>query len=356
MNTRSSSHKKPRSAVALAALGVEIPADAPTEFRLIPAGEFKSSDGSGRPVECGAWQMTDEDGTRLVAEMSARGSARVIDYEHATLLSKKTGTPAPAAGWFNRLEWRPGDGLWIIGADWTALAAQQISDKQYRYISPVFSYDADTGRVQKLLHAALTNDPGLDGLTDLAALSALADELFSPSLNPQEKVMELLKKLLAALGLQESATEDEALSAVAALKTHVATLSAQAAQPDPAKFAPIATLTALQGENATLQTQLVALQAEVDGGKLEQVIADGKAAGKITPATEPWARDLGKANLASLTAFIASAPVVVKPGETQTGGKTGVTGTAALSATDLAACQAFGLAPADYTKTLTEGA
>jgi hypothetical protein len=33
---------------------------------------------------------------------------------------------------------------------------------------------------------------------------------------------DLLKKLLAALGLQETATEAEALAAVAALKTNVA--------------------------------------------------------------------------------------------------------------------------------------
>lgn len=310
--------KTSRISLAIAALGVELAATAPNDFRLIPAGSFKSSDGSGRPIECGAWLMSDEDGARLVAEMSARGSARVIDYEHATLHAKKTGASAPAAGWFKQLEWRPGDGLWVIGADWTALAAEQIQGKQYRYISPVFSYDKKTGRVEKLLHAALTNDPGLDGLTDLAALAA---EFFLTP-NPQENSMnEMLKKLLAALGLAETATEAEALTAVSSLKSDVVALSAQAAAPDPAKFVPVAALTALQGEHVETQTKLAALTAEVEGGKLDKIVADGLACGKLTPATKDWAINLGKKDVAQLTAFIAAAPVVVALGATQTDGK-----------------------------------
>lgn len=309
--------KRSTVALAVAALGVELgTGSVPADVRLIPAGEFRSWD--GRPTECAHWMCTDEDGLRLVAEASARTSARVIDYEHATLHAKQTGGKAPAAGWFKALEWRPGDGLWAIGIDWTALAAQEIAAKEYRFISPVFSYDAKTGRVDRILHAALTNDPGLDGLTDLAALAA---QMLLPPINPQENSMnELLKKLLAALGLQESATDAEALSAVASLQTNVAALSARVDKPDPAMFVPVATLSALQGENAGLQGKLAALAAEVDGGKLEKIVVDGLAAGKLTPATEPWARDLGKKDIAALSAFIAAAPVVVALGTTQTGG------------------------------------
>lgn len=132
---------------------------------------------------------------------------------------------------------------------------------------------------------------------------------------------EMLKKLLAALSLQETATEAEALAAVAALKTNVATLTAQIDTPDPTKFAPMATLTALQGENAGLQTKVAALQAELDGGKLDRLISDAKAAGKITPATEPMMREIGKKDFAALSALIDASTPVVKPGETQTGGK-----------------------------------
>lgn len=167
---------------------------------------------------------------------------------------------------------------------------------------------------------------------------------------------EMLKKLLAALSLQETATEAEALSAVAALKTNVASLTAQAAAPDPAKFAPIATLTALQGENAGLQTKLAALQAEVDGGKLDTLINAAKAAGKITPATEPLMREIGKKDYAALSALIDASTPVVTPGRTQSGGQGGGEGTAALSAEQQKICDLLGVAPDAYRQTLSAAA
>lgn len=332
---------KPASlALAIAALGVELAAGAvPADVRLIPAGEFRAWD--GRPTECAAWVCTDEDGARLVAEAEARTSACVIDYEHATLHAKKTGAKAPAAGWYKQLEWRPGDGLWAIGVDWTALAAKDIADWSYRYISPVFSYDPKTGRVQKLFHAALTNDPGLDGLTDLAALAAslLLDQ---PS---EEKPMdELLERLQWLLNLPVGATAEDVIAQLqklmdqlkgdgtaaasfdlsahlAAQAGQIVTLSAMVESPDPAKFVPVATMTALQAENSDLQSRFAALSAEIDGTKLDKLVVDALSAGKLTPATEAWARSLGKKDFAALAALIEVAPVVVKPGSTQTGGE-----------------------------------
>lgn len=337
-----SSQPTQKPSFAIASLGVELAVGsaAPVDFRIIPAGEFRSWD--GRPTECANWICTEEDGRRIVAELLARQSPRVIDYEHNTLRAKQDGTKAVAAGWFKNAEWRA-DGVWLIGVDWTAQAAQEIADKAYRFVSPVFSFDPNSGRVGSLLYAALTNDPGLDGLTDLAALAA--GLLLLPPTNPMENSMpEMLKKLLAALGLQETATEAEALSAVAGLKTNVASLSAQVATPDPSKFVPIATLSALQGEHVALQGQLAALSAEVNGGKLDKVINDGLAAGKLTPATEAWARDLGKKDLAALTAFLAATSVVVTPGTTQTNGQ-GDAGksTVALTAEQKTVAAALGL-------------
>lgn len=167
--------------------------------------------------------------------------------------------------------------------------------------------------------------------------------------------MTLLQRLLASLGLADNTSEDAVVSTVTALKAaageveglnaKVASLTAQVSAPDPARFVPVATLTALQAEHATTKSQLVALQAEVDGGKLNKAIEDGLSAGKLTPATEPWARDLGKKDFAALTAFLSAAPVVVKPGETQSGGKgeAGAGSASTLSAEQLAVCSALGL-------------
>ncbi len=93
----------------------------------------------------------------------------VIDYEHQTIQASKNGQPAPAAGWFKRLEWREGQGLFAVDVRWTARAAAMIVAREYRYISPVFGFDPTTGEVQSLQSAAITNNPALDGLTDIAA-------------------------------------------------------------------------------------------------------------------------------------------------------------------------------------------
>lgn len=165
---------------------------------------------------------------------------------------------------------------------------------------------------------------------------------------------ELLKKLLASLGLQETATEAEALSAMAALKTNVAALSAQVSSPDPAKYVPIAALSGLQAEHANVKSQLATLTAEISAGKVAALVADGVTAGKITPATEAWAKSLGESNLAALTAFLAAAPVIVKTNETQSNGKGGNGnggGGESLSSIDLAVCSAMGLSPDAYAKT-----
>lgn len=350
--------------VAIAALVSDLAgAEPPRDFRIIPAGEFRAWD--GRPKECAAWVCNEEDGRRIVASLQARQSDRVIDYEHATLVAKKTGAQAEAAGWFKDAEWRD-DGLWLIGVDWTALAAQQIVNKKYRYISPVFPYDKKTGRVLDLWFAALTNDPGVDGLTDLSAMAALAAEIFTDQpTNSEEHVNEeLLEQLRWLLNLPVGTTPEEIAThlskLIAQIKTdpvaansarfdigsHLAALSAQVATPDPALFVPVATLTALQGEHAESQAALAALQAEIASEKLEKIVGDGLSTGKLTPAMEAWARELGKKDVAALSAYLESAPVIAKPGETQTrGGAVVDTGVASLSAIESEVAAQLGVDP-----------
>jgi len=333
----------------IAALSLEIKSGQ-REQLLIPDGDFRSSDGSGRPVEVSAWHMSDLIAERVLARAKSRTAKIVVDYEHQTMRAAENGKPAPASGRIDRQSLRYEAGLGILGViEWTKRAQKMIDAGEYAYLSPVFPYDEQTGEVLALMHFALVNDPGLDGLT-VAALSAFAD--FSTT--EEEPHMSLLQKLLASLGLADNTNEEAALATVASLKAKVgeidglnakvATLSAQVGSPDPAKFVPIATLSALQGEHAALQGQLVALSAEVSGGKLDKIVTDGLAAGKLTPATEAWARDLGKSNLAQLSAFLSAAPVIVAPNTTQTngqgdGGKT----TAVLSAEQKTVAAALGL-------------
>lgn len=326
-NLRTSPH------VAVAALAVDLTAAgnaAPKEFRLLPLGRFRSSDGSGRPLDVPGGWLLDSNGARQLAALSVgRASRRVIDFEHQTLRAADNGKPAPAAGWFSKLEARA-DGLWAVDVEWTAQAAQMIADKQYRYISPVFPYDKRTGAVLGIAHAALTNDPGLDGLTDLAAMHALVNQ-FSTAEEPP------MKELLKALGLSENATEADALNALAVLKS---------TPPDPASYIGVATLSAVRSELATATTELAALKAEKHAAAVAQVVTAALTAGKLTPAMEGWARNLGQSDLAALHAYVETAPVVVTPGNTQTGGQSpaGSTGNASQPAgVDLAVMKALGL-------------
>lgn len=313
------------SHVSVAALAVDLTAGgaAPREFRLLPYGRFKAADGSGRPAGIPEGWLLDQAGAVAIASaFNARNDARVIDYEHQTLHAEQNGKPAPAAGWIGSLAARD-DGLYAVDVEWTAQAAEMIAARQYRYISPVFPYDKRSGRVLAVAHAALTNFAGLDGLTDLAAMSALA-ATFSHVVQPEEEMP--MKALLAALGLPETATEAEALAALSALKTaHTGELAAlrgamQTTPPDPAKYVEVATLTAVRGELATATTELARLTAEKGQAEIDKVIADGLAAGKLTPATEPHARKLA-GNLEALKGFIDAQPAVVTPGATQTGGR-----------------------------------
>lgn len=141
-------------------------------FRLLPAGVFRAID--GRPEGIAGWQLDGDLAAFLVQQAAGRAADFVIDYEHQTLRAAATGRPAPAAGWFKRLEWREGDGLYVMDARWTDMAACMIGAREYRYLSPVFRFDG-AGRVVGIHSAALTNTPAIDGLTELAAAKQQAE-------------------------------------------------------------------------------------------------------------------------------------------------------------------------------------
>lgn len=160
---------------ALAACTASPLAGAEKTIRLIPAGLFRTTD--GRPAGLPGWTLTASNAAAIIKAAASRADDFLIDYEHQTLHASKSGQPAPAAGWFKRLEWREGQGLFAVDVRWTARASAMIITREYRYISPVFGFDAKTGEVQNLRAAAITNDPALDGLTDIAAAKRQAGDV-----------------------------------------------------------------------------------------------------------------------------------------------------------------------------------
>lgn len=161
-------------------------------FRLLPAGRFRASD--GRPEGIPSWFLDGTIASDLIRAASAQSVDFVIDFEHQTLHAEKNGKPAPAAGWFHKLEWRDGDGLYVTDARWTDKARQMLMAHEYRYISPVFQFNRKTGAVEKLLGAALTNNPALDGLTDLAAATRRQDSREAESNVEIERANDVLSR------------------------------------------------------------------------------------------------------------------------------------------------------------------
>ncbi|MGD2174995.1 MAG: phage protease, partial [Candidatus Brocadiaceae bacterium] len=135
---------------------------------------------------------------------AAHGADLVIDYHHASVVAPAGGTTAPAAGWVRAMELRA-DGAELWGeALWTTEAAAAIAARRYRYLSPVFRFNAPdrvTGEaVPMYIHSvALTNTPFLTELESLNEASAM-DGGGEPSASEGGERMSLLDGLAEALG------------------------------------------------------------------------------------------------------------------------------------------------------------
>jgi phage I-like protein len=191
----------------LFALNVKLSADVPEWVELIPAGPIvKGRDGR-------EWKFTSYEVFHVMNRFKFDGIDVVIDREHATEIKGAEGEEAPAAGWIKELEDRDG-ALWGR-VEWTDRARAQIESREYRYLSPVFSYTKTDRAIRVLESAGLTNKPNLR----LTALNRRAA-------NMEEDAMK--KALCRLLGLPETASDQEIQDAVAKLKGDLDTASNRA--------------------------------------------------------------------------------------------------------------------------------
>jgi phage I-like protein len=359
MNRKHSQSFNPSHGIAACAISVS----AANEIQLFPAGNFRATD--GRPHDVPHWFIDAALAAQIITEFEARANRTVVDYEHQTLLAAQNGQPAPAAGWFGKLEWRE-SGLFAVDVEWTERATQMIEGGEYKYISPVFAYDKKTGKVLRLLHAALTNNPALDGMDAVAASQYQFFNLEKLSMN------ELLEQLRWLLNMPVTATVDEVVAElqkaidqlksanataaasqgfhlvalVQGLNSQIAALKAAADHPDPARFVPVAIMKSLQDEVASLKTEKI--EREVD-----DVVEIALSEGKLLPAQEEWARKLGSENIESLKQYLAAAQPIAALTQTQTGGKPpeGSDGET-LTEEQLALCRAMNITPEDFKKNM----
>jgi len=179
------------------------------EFRILPAGVFRAKD--GRPQHLPGWKIDAEIAQRVIAA-SATTDELVIDYEHQTINAEKNGQPAPAAGWFKRMVWREGAGLFAVDVQWTDKARAMIAAGEYRHISPVFPYNAVSGEVLKIVGLGLTNNPALPGLTNLAALRARGATIARP--RESDRGLETFNRAFGGAGQYHPDTPAETIAAL----------------------------------------------------------------------------------------------------------------------------------------------
>lgn len=300
---------------------------APEWVELIPQGP-KVTGRDGRQ-----WLFDEQAGMLVQSSFTGRAIDLPIDWEHATQHRATKGEDAPAAGWIKQLEIRDG-GLWGLVA-WTPRGANQIVNREYRFLSPVFDYESDSTRIVRLVSAGLTNKPNF-------LLTALNQETLENS------PVKLSPALLAALGLPETATEEQALAATTQLKTTAQAMNTE--RPNLEQFVPRADYNALEAR-ATNAEQALAAQKKADHEKaVDALITAATQAGKITPATVEYHRAAcqDETGLARFKAFVEAAPVVAaasnlgerKPDNTAT----------ALNAEEQKVASLLGMSEAEFIK------
>lgn len=347
-------------------------------IQLTPDGTFKARD--GRPEGLPGFVMSADIAAALIARLQSRQNDIVVDYEHQTLYAEENGKPAPASGWIDprSITFEPGEGL-KAQVKWTATAAEHISKDEYRFLSPVLAYDKASGAVRDILHVALTNFPAVDGMAKVAIEALRARYSDAPDDQPhdqtanhntpndqEEDALVKREELIALLGLAAEATDEQitaALKAAIAAGDQLAALRAElgvtdgdgkeaiaalkaGAKPDLSKYAPVEMVEALKGEIAQLRNAQAG--SEVDG-LVKQALTDGK----LLPAQEDWATELGNSNIAALKSYLNTTPAIAALKGNQTNGKKpegadDQTHASGLSAEELEAAKLTGKTPAEY--------
>lgn len=274
------------------ALNVAIDGAPPPDWiQLLPAGPaIQGSDGR-------AWTLPDPQ--PIMTAFTARNKPLVIDWEHASEHRAPQGLDAPAAGWIDQLDIRAG-AIWGH-VDWTPKAAQQIADREYRFISPVFTYAKTDSRIVELVSAGLTNQPNLN-------LTAL---------NREESPMPLPVALCRALEIPEDADEAAALNQIKALNIWLKDAQARAATPPLERFIPRADYDAAITRATNAESRLAALETARLEQDIESALNTALQAGQICPATVEFYRGVCQKDggLEAFNQFLKSAPPVlgVKP-------------------------------------------
>jgi len=344
----------------LAFICKELVGGVPKEIQVIPYGiEIKTPKGT--------FTLDEENAPIVIEAFESQKNQMVIDYEHQTL----SGAEAPAAGWVTRLINKGKDGIWAA-VEWTERAKQYLANREYRYLSPVFMKRISDNRVLRLINVALTNQPNIDGMVPLVNTSGFYFEIKEKEESIMYKeLFKLLglaetateadaitavgklkvpsqvvanKSVLSALGLKDGATETEVTGAIAAMKqstgggqivANKTVLTAIGLKEGATEAEVTGTIMAMKQSHdqvGTLSGEVKALRDRLEGQEAADSVAMAMKEGKITPAQKEWADEYAKRDLPGFKVFVAKAPTVVVMGKIVGEQKTGEGGIDELQA------------------------
>ncbi|WP_345859315.1 phage protease [Shewanella algae] len=295
------------------ALCFQLPETLPDWVLLIPAGQFVGRDGR-------TWVNSAPDS---VIAASTPGETP-WDVEHATEIKGPKGEEAPAYGWFESFENRD-------GAIWGKVAFNRegqalIENKSYRFYSPAFFYDSQ-GRVTALSSCGFTNKPNLK----------------LPALNREDETMKLPPELAAALGLAETATAADAVTAIAAMKQEQQVALNRAGQVDLNKYVPKETYDLALNRATTAEQQL----ADKESAEHEALVDEAISAGKVAPQNKDMYLGLCRAQEGrqQFAEFIKTAPAIVDGKTVKT---TNTAPSQEIDPEELALCHKMGVSKEDF--------
>lgn len=305
--------------IELLALCFELPqmqADTPLPewLPVIPAGTFSGRDGR-------TWINS---APQSVVTASFRYPKLPVDIEHATEIKGPKGEEAPAYAWVDTMRVND-DGSIDARVEWTQDGEALIRSKKYRYYSPAF-FNAADGQVTRLSSIGLTNKPNL----------------YFPALNQENPVMTVPVRIVTALGLTASASEEDVVTAIQQMKDRETVALNRAENPDLTKFIPVETHQLALNRAETAESRLRAL----DDKAAEDLVDAAIAAGKVAPANREMYLSTcrSEAGREQFAGFVKTAPVLVNT-ETSSRDEEGKTH---LSEDELAMCRAMGVTKEEF--------
>jgi hypothetical protein len=236
-----------------------------------------------------------------------------MDINHLSLKADAPLENQRAVGFFS-LEVRAGE-LWATGCVWTDLVRDGLTKDppEWKYFSPAYDVDVETGEVVSFLNCALTNTPATHHVTALATRRA------AKRANRMDE-----KKKAALLAAIEAAFADDDKAPDSKKDADGDDKAPDSKKEEPKKDAKASVVASQDKELATALARIAALEAKDEATARAAVMASREM-------TKPLAASLAKLPLATVKEICATLPpkakkdlaadakVTATRGDTQTG-------------------------------------